>query len=170
MTARSMHDADCLLSLHHQKASRNTYEPLSADSADCEYVEELRLATQETLLEMRQYIRHHRRENLFTQGYFYRNMALRHYALTMAANNTTHLAILRHAEGLRWVKLPTPEQIRLWEGNNQQESEVAADTLHSCECRYLPDKAEKPTIENHQRVRLDEYVNGFWLGEHEDEI
>lgn len=162
MTACGIHDANYLTSLHRGKADIQA----STSDQDEKDIKAVHLEIKQTIGEMRQQVRHHRREYLFAHDDHCWKTVLSQYAQAMSTNKTVRTVILRSAECRAWLKLPSRD-IFLHSGGAEClamlspiVSEIYRHKLH-----YLPEGAEKELFQWLRDCGQDECIDGFWLSE-----
>ncbi|CRG87336.1 Phosphatidylinositol transfer protein SFH5 [Talaromyces islandicus] len=146
MTAHGIHDADYLISLYREKANTQA----SSLDQDIKDIESVHFGIKQTIGEMRQQVRHHRREHLFAHDDRCWKTVLFHYVQAMSTNNAVRTLILRSAECRAWLRLPSRD-ISLHSGAkcvailSPITTKMSAETPAEPVPQVTPETAEKPS-------------------------
>jgi hypothetical protein len=161
MTAHGIRDADYLISLYREKAN------IQASTSDqgTKDIDTVHVEIKRTIGEMRQQVRHHRREHLFAHDDRCWKTVLLYSIQAMSTNNAVRTLILRSAECRAWLRLPSRD-VSLHSDAKWLAilNPIVRDIYHR-RLHFLPEGSEVEVFRCLRSFGVDECIDGFWLSE-----
>lgn len=161
MTAHGILDADNLISLYCEQANK----PASDSDEDTKDIEAVRFEIKQTIGEMRQQLRHQKRERLFALDDRCWPTVLLHYTQAMLTNHALRTLILRCAECRAWLRLPSQDYYLHSHPEHLAMLDPIMRYIYQHELHDLGDGAEGEAFKWLRGGGIDECIDGFWVSD-----